>query len=90
MKKILPSILMGILLISGIFVPSASSQEKRSDILTSQKDISLKGFINDVIQAVSYRAADMGYDYSRRQAVGVLVADFPNLSGEEIGLGNDI
>ncbi|MBA4393109.1 MAG: hypothetical protein C0407_06110, partial [Desulfobacca sp.] len=90
MKKFFISIFVIGFIMVGSSIQAGHCQQVQ-DLLPSTKhgDL-LSGFIQNMIQSISYRAADMAYDYTKRPVMGVLVADFFTTSGEEIVLGNDI
>jgi len=84
------AVLISSLLIVWGFLVVGYGQEIRSVAPAIQTNKTLNGFIQKVVQAVSYRAADLGYDYTQRPVIGVLAADFSSPAGEEIELGNEI
>lgn len=90
MKKIfVASLVFGFLVFWG-FVQSGYCQQTQ-DLVTPSNPGDLKNrFIQNLVQSVSYQAADIAFDYTRRPVIGILVADFSNISGEEIVLGNEI
>jgi hypothetical protein len=90
MKKILvSSLVFSFLMLWGSSQPGYGQQIQDLSQPVNSGEVKNR-FIQDLIQSVSCQAADMGFDYTQRPVIGVLVADFSNTSGEEIVLGNEI
>ncbi len=90
MKKFfVSSLIFGFLVLLG-FIQTGYCQQAQ-DLFTPSNPGDIKNrFIKNLVQSVSYQAADIAFDYTRRPVIGILVADFSNTSGEEIVLGNEI
>lgn len=90
MKKIfIASLVFGFLVFWG-FVQTGYCQQAQ-DLVTLLNPGDLKNrFIQNLVQSVSYQAADMAFDYHLRPVIRVLVADFTSPAGQEIVLGNEI
>jgi len=90
MKKIFVfSIILSLLVLAGtIHIGYAQKDEVLSTptIISDAK----KSFIQNLIQSISFQAADLGFDYYQRPVLGILVSDFCNSFGESIEIGNEI
>jgi len=50
----------------------------------------LKPFYQEILRQVAERSADLVYDYDTRPLIRTVILDFPDQSGQEIAVGNDL
>jgi hypothetical protein len=50
----------------------------------------LKPFYQEILRQVAERSADLVYDYDTRPLIRTVIMDFPDQSGQEIAVGNDL
>jgi hypothetical protein len=50
----------------------------------------LKPFYQEILRQVAERSADLVYDYDTRPLIRTAIMDFPDQSGQEIAVGNDL
>jgi hypothetical protein len=89
MKRIIFSMFVFCALVFWGMIQPGYGQQRQDGAPLNPGDLKNR-YIQDLIQSVSFQAADKAFDYTYRPVMGVLVADFSNTSGEEIVLGNEM